>query len=280
MYFLDKNRIKYFKTLIDTPATDRKKALEMFYIELFLQTPDGILWKGENRLINIPGQESPDCLFATADNQKKGIEIVDWVNDTKQCLVTKILTDIARDICIKIKKEQNIYITLCIDIYDPQRWSYRTREEYLNYVYNPGVKRLQANTKTLKKVFLEAVLKSDNITDNLIEKQVEVNGQHFKLTFHQSWLGYPDFHINNVSLCWQDPAIAMQRIINYKNKKYHSYLTKCNTCDLLIVNPYYSTGNCMLSDKEPIFKSYFPHVFLLNWTGMDISVNKLHTVQP
>lgn len=71
MYFLDKNRIKYFKTLIDTPATDRKKALEMFYIELFLQTPDGILWKEENKLINIPRQESPDCLFATADNQKK-----------------------------------------------------------------------------------------------------------------------------------------------------------------------------------------------------------------
>lgn len=43
----------------------------MFYIELFLQTPDGISWKGENRLLNIPGQESPDCLFATADNQKK-----------------------------------------------------------------------------------------------------------------------------------------------------------------------------------------------------------------
>ena len=68
--------------------------------------------------------------------------------------------------------------------------------------------------------------------------------------------------------------------INYKNKKYRSYLTKCNTCDLLIVNPYYSTGNCMLSDKETIFKSYFPNVFLLNWTGMDISVTKLHTVQP
>lgn len=183
MYFLDKNRIKYFKTLVDTPATDRKKALEMFYIELFLQTPDGILWKEEHKLINIPRQESPDCLFATADNQKKGIEIVDWVNDTKQCLVTKILTDIARDICIKIKKEQNIYITLCIDIYDPQRWSYRTREEYLNYVYNPGVKRLQANTKTLKKVFLEAVLKSDKITYNFIEKQLEVNGQLLNLPF-------------------------------------------------------------------------------------------------
>lgn len=213
MYFLDKNRIKYFKTLIDTPATDRKKALEMFYIELFLQTPDGILWKEENKLINIPRQESPDCLFATADNQKKGIEIVDWVNDTKQCLVTKILTDIARDICIKIKKEQNIYITLCIDIYDPQRWSYRTREEYLNYVYNPGIKRLQANTKTLKKVFLEAVLKSDKITYNFIEKQLEVNGQLFKLTFHQSWLGYPDFHINNVSLYIKTALQLKQNLI-------------------------------------------------------------------
>ena len=56
MYFLDKNRIKYFKTLADTPVADRKKTLEMFYIELFLQTPDGISWKGENMPTNYdPG---------------------------------------------------------------------------------------------------------------------------------------------------------------------------------------------------------------------------------
>lgn len=36
----------------------------------------------------------------------------------------------------------------------------------------------------------------------------------------------------------------------------------------------------MLSDKETIFKSYFPNVFLLNWTGMEITATKLHTVQP
>lgn len=280
MYFLDKNRIKFFKTLIDAPASNRKKTLEMFYMEVFLQTPDGISWKGANRFLNIPGQESPDCLFLTLNNQKKGLEIVDWVNDTKQCLVTKILTDIARDICIEIKKEKNINLSLIIDIYDPRKGAYRTREEFYEYIYHPGIQQLLANKKTIKKVFLETIFNSGNITENLTEKQVEIKGQYFKLTFLQSWWGYPNFNINNNSMCWNNPTITLQELIDLKNAKYSSYLAQCNTCDLLIVSPYYNTGNCIFSDTESAFKSYFPDVFLLYWNAPELSVVKLNTITP
>ncbi len=280
MYFIDKNRIKYFKTLIGTSPSQRKKALEAFYINLFLQTPKGLSWKGSAQLLDIPNQESPDFLFKTPNRQKKGIEIVDWLNDTKQCLVTKILVDIARDICTEVKEKLGINLSLIIDIYDPRKWAYRTRKEYLDYVYNPGVKRLQANTKTIKKHFLEAIFTKEEITENLIDKQLEINGQYFRLVFNKSWLNFPEFYINNNSTCWEDPIISLQKIIDNKNKKYKSYLSNCDSCDLLIVYPNYSTGNSIFSDTEVSFKSNFHNVFLLYWEAENISVTKLNTIHP
>lgn len=280
MYFTDKNRIKYFKTLIETPVPKRKKALEVFYLDLFLQTHEGTSWKSSNQLLDFLSQERPDFLFLAKNGQQRGLELTDWVNDTKQCRVNQILKDIALDICIKVQKTKHINLNLTIDIYDHKRWGYRTREEFLDYVYNPGVKKLQAKTKIIKKIFLDMVLNSENITENFTTKQVEVNGQYFKLTFFKSWFNFPEFHINNNSMCWKNPTTALQEIINCKNNKYNSYLFQCKHCDLLIVSPYYQTGNSIFSETEFSFQSYFPNIFLLYWDGKDISVTKLNTIHP
>lgn len=280
MYFTDKNRITYFKTLIETPAPERKKALESFYVELFLQIPEGSAWKGSNQLMDVAPQESPDFLFSSKSGEKQGLELTEWVNNTKQCRVNQILTEIARDICIEVKNTKGIYLSLVIDTYDPRKWHSQTRQEYIDYLYNPGVRKLQENAKNLKKIFSETILKSGIITENFTEKQIEINGQYFRLAFHKSWLGYPNFHINNISMCWEDPVISLQNSIDNKNKKYNSFLNKCATCDLLITYPYYHTGNPIFSDTRVSFKSRFPNVFLLYWNGWDISVTKLKTVLP
>lgn len=280
MYFTDKNRIKYFKTLIETPAPERKKALESFYVELFLQTPEGSAWKGAKQLMDISPQESPDFLFSSKSGQKQGLELTEWVNNTKQCRVNQILTEIARDICIEVKNTKGICLSLVIDIYDPRKWHSQTRQEYIDYIKNPGVRRLQENTKNLKKIFLEAILNSGTITEDLTEKQIEINGQDFRLAFHKSWFEYPNFHINNNSMCWENPVISLQHSIDKKNKKHASFLNQCATCDLLITYPYYHTGNPILSNTRVFFKSSFPNVFLLYWDGWDISVTKLKTVLP
>lgn len=280
MYFTDKNRIKYFKTLIETPAPERKKALESFYVELFLQTPDGSAWKGSKQLMDISPQESPDFLFSSKSGQKQGLELTEWVNNTKQCRVNQILTEIARDICIEVKNTKGICLSLVIDIYDPRKWHSQTRQEYIDYIKNPGVRRLQENTKNLKKIFLEAILNSGIISENLTERQVEVNEQFFRLAFHKSWFGYPNFHINNNSMYWDKRLISLQHSIDKKNKKHASFLKKCAICDLLITYPYYHTGNPIFSNTRISFKSSFPNVFLLYWDGWDISVTKLKTVLP
>lgn len=278
MYFTDKNLITYFKTLIETPAPERKKALESFYVELFLQTPEGTAWKGVNQLMDVSPQESPDFLFSSKSGNKHGLELTEWVNNTKQCRVNQILTEIARDICIEVKNTKHINLSLVIDIYDPRKWHSQTRQEYIDYIKNPGVRRLQENTKNLKKIFLETVLNSGIISENLTEKQVEVNEQFFRLAFHKSWFGYPNFHINNNSMYWDRRLISLQHSIDKKNKKHASFLKKCATCDLLITYPYYHTGNPIFSDTRISFKSSFPNVFLLYWDGLDISVTKLKAV--
>ena len=280
MYFTDKNRIKYFKTLIETPVPERKKALESFYVELFLQTPEGSAWKGSNQLMDISNQESPDFLFSSKSGEKQGLELTEWVNNTKQCRVNQILTEIARDICIEVKNTKGMCLSLVIDIYDPRKWHSQTRQEYIDYIKNPGVRRLQENTKNLKKIFLEAILNSGTIAEAVIEKQIGINGQYFRLAFHKSWFEYPNFHINNNSTGWENPVISLQHSIDKKNKKYASFLNKCATCNLLITYPYYHTGNPIFSDTRVSFKSSFPNVFLLYWNGWDISVTKLKTVHP
>lgn len=280
MYFTDKNRIKYFKTLIETPIPERKKAREAFYLDLFLQTHEGTIWKCSSKLLDLPKQERPDFLFLDENGQQRGLELTDWVNNTKQCRVNQILTDIARDICIEVQKTKHINLSLTIDIYDPKKWGYRTRKEFLDYVYNPGVKKLQANTKTIKKVFSDKILNSGDITEYFTTEQVEVKGQYFKLTFSKSWFNFPEFHINNNSMYWTNPTTALQKIINCKNTKYDSYLSNCKYCDLLIIYPNYHTGNPIFSETEFPFQSHFPNIFLLYWDGEDISVTKLNISRP
>lgn len=230
--------------------------------------------------MDISPQESPDFLFSSKSGEKQGLELTEWVNNTKQCLVNQILIEIARDICIEVQKTKHINLSLTIDIYDPKKWGYRTRKEFLDYVYNPGVKKLQANTKTIKKVFLDKILNSGDITEYFTTEQVEVKGQYFKLTFSKSWFNFPEFHINNDSMYWTNPTTALQKIINCKNTKYDSYLSNCKYCDLLIIYPNYHTGNPIFSETEFSFQSYFPNIFLLYWDGEDISVTKLNTSRP
>lgn len=277
MYFTDKNRIKYFKTLIETPASERKKAREAFYLDLFLQTHEGMTWKGSSQLLDLPSQEHPDFLFLDGNGQQRGLELTDWVNNTKQCRVNQILTDIALDICTEVQKIKHINLSLTIDIYDPKKWECRTRKEFLDYVNNPGIKKLQANTKTIKKAFLDTVLNSGDITESFTTEYVEINEQYFKLTLSKSWFNFPEFHINNNSMYCENPTKALQEIINFKNTKYDSYLSNCKHCDLLIIYPNYHTGNPIFLETEFSFQSNFPNIFLLYWDGKDISVTKLNT---
>jgi len=272
---------QYFMAQMKTAHHARQKALETFYLSQFLDTPEGKEWKGKNILCIDKTQEEPDFLFATPVNTKIGLEIVDWVNQTKECRTTQILSDIARDICQIMKKERNINLSLTIDIYDPNQWEIKTREDFFRRAYHPGVKHLNGSKGKIKKQFLDVVLNTSNLTECFEQKWVEVNSQYFKLSFCYSWRNYPEFFVNNISTCWNDPIQALQNEIDKKNQKYAAYIRNCETCSLLIVSPLYSTGNCLIEPatvSTHCFTSKFKHTYVLELRGIDgPTVSKLIT---
>lgn len=275
---------QYFMAQMEPTHHARQKALETFYLSQFLDTPEGKEWKGTNILCVDKTQEEPDFLFVSPNNTKVGLEIVDWVNQTKECRTTQILTEVAGDICHIIKKERNISLSLTIDIYDPNRWERKTRADFLEYAYHPGVKHLHGNKAKIKKQFLEVVLNTPNLTERFEEKWVDVNSQRFKLSFCCSWRNYPEFFVNNTSTCWNDPIQALQNEIDKKNQKYAAYIRNCETCSLLIVPPLYSTGNCLIEPETVsahCFTSKFKHTYVLELRGIDgPTVSKLITSEP
>lgn len=284
MNFFSPAMKQYFMAQMEPTHHARQKALETFYLSQFLDTPEGKEWKGKNILCVDKTQEEPDFLFVSPNNTKVGLEIVDWVNQTKECRTTQILTEVAGDICHIIKKERNISLSLTIDIYDPNRWERKTRADFLEYAYHPGVKHLNGNKEKIKKQFLEVILSTPNLTERFEEKWVDINSQHFKLSFCRSWRNYPEFFVNNTSTCWDDPTKAIQNIITQKNQKYAAYTKNCETCSLLIVSPLYNTGNYLI-ERETVsahrFTSKFKHTYVLELRGIDgPTVSKLITSEP
>ena len=240
---------EYFMAQMEPKHNVRQKALETFYLSQFLSTPEGKKWQEKNICCIDKNQEEPDFIFNTPSNEKCGLEIVSWVNQTKQCRATQILYDIARDICRTIKERNNINLSLIIDIYNPKEWERKTREDYLKYAYNPGVKKLYANAKSIKKQFLDIIIATSYLTEYPRQQWISINGQHFKLSFCRSWAEYPEFFVNNMGFCWDDPMQAIQNIISEKNKKYDSYIKNCKICSLLIISPLYNTGNSLITPK-------------------------------
>ena len=266
---------QYFMAQMKPTHNARQKALETFYLSQFFNTPEGQKWKKENSICDYKGHECPDFIFSTSIGTEIGLEIVDWVNQTKECRATQILLDIAGDICRTIQRERNINLSLIIDIYDPNKWERKTREDFIKYVNNPGIKHLQGNKKEIKKCFLETILNTPNLTDYPEQKWVEINSQKFKISFCRSWRNYPNFFVNNISTCWDNPIEAIQKIIDQKNKKYTSYTKNCETCSLLIVPPLYNTGNCLITPQSISthhFNSKFKNTYILELRDTDAPV--------
>ena len=261
----------FFRASMEPDKNKRKKAIEEFYLTSFLQTETGRIWHENKELIENPKQESPDFLFKTKDNTNIGLELVDWVNDSKHFIVTKTLLEICRDICQTVLEQKGINLSLIIDIYDPKRWEIKTRKDFLESIYNPGVSRLKANSKKIKQKFIEEIL-NRNITEIPIKETVEVNSQYFTLTFNKSWYNFPEFHVNNLNMYWREPLQHIQKLIEDKNGKYKSYIKNCTDCDLLIVSPLYHTGNCLIIPDElegQKFKSSFRNIYFMEFHGFE-----------
>ena len=245
--------------------TQNKKIEENNYIDNFLKTPLGEKWCQKYNFQNRIESEHPDFIFITQDNRKIGLEVTNFIIKSKHGIALQSLKTTGNKICKHVHKNYGFYISMIIDKFDKRKHCARTREEFLESVYDPGfIDRF--NEKEIKSKIYPIIDKKIEKLKNFpcfIKESIEINNEY--LTFSIS--RFPDIdgnfycHVNNQSFSLENPFKELQKEIDKKNAKLDNYLKNCDECFLLIYNPDVSKGNyCHFTDK--LNKQKFSYKFI------------------
>ena len=249
-------------------AQDKKKE-ENNYLNQFLNTPIGKNWYQTYKIEDRIEKEHPDFIFITHDNRKIGLEVTNFIMKSKHGIALQSLKRIGNKICKQIKDKYGVSISILIDKFDKRKWEARTREEFLESVYNPGFTDHFDEEEIKSKIYplIDKNIEKLKTFPCLVQEWIEVNNEQLKFSIS----GFPNTdgsfgcHVNNQSFSKQDPFKELQEEIDKKNKKFDNYLKNCNECFLLVCNPDVSKGNyCHFTDKlnTQKFSYKFSNVFL------------------
>ncbi len=252
--------------------TQNKKVDENNQLNNFLNTLVGKNWYQSYNFQKHIETEIPDFIFITQDNRKIGLEVTEFIADTKQGHALKSLARIGNKICKQIQKDHGLQVSMLIDKFDKRKWCARTRKDFIEILRNPGFTNVfnkkEKEIKSKIEQIVEKNLEQLKVFPSLIKETIEVNNE--LLTFSIS--GFPNGHnnnfdcfVNNECFSREDPFDDLQKEIDKKNKKFDNYLKNCEECFLLIYSPDVSKGNyCHFTDKlnSKIFSYKFSKVFL------------------
>jgi hypothetical protein len=259
---------------------DGQKGSEATCLDFFMQTLEGKKWLHRHNIVNKISEESPDFIFETSTGKTIGLEITNLVIKTDKYHATATLNTIASQVCQHFKKEKDIALSLLIEIYDERKRSWRTKKEYLDYIYNPGFDRLDVPKKKIKDAIIAAISKEDVPIWGLRKEWIDLSPHKFVITYDRMHEPHTSHHVNNAGMCKQDPFEELQDTINSKNEKYAAYKTRCDECDLLVVSDDGSTGNfAFFTDKIKSYRfiSSFKNVYLLDLGMSSAKTIKLKT---
>ena len=246
-----------------------KKSEEKKYLENFLNSPVGQKWRAQQGITSYEGTESPDFIFLTNKNKKIGIEITNFFAKSKHCTATQVLTNIGNKVCRYCQKKHDLKISILINKYDKRFWQLKNKEELMDLYYNPSFINIfdEKDIKPKIEKIIDQNIKKLTIFPSLIKEWIDVKGELLCISIchFPNFNGQFDCIVNNESFMKPDPINEIQELINKKNKKYHTYLKKCDECFLLIYIPTPEDGNyCYLTNKtyKHKFKSLFKKIFL------------------
>jgi len=259
-----------------------KKEEEINCLNQFLNTKLGKNWYQKYKIKNRLDEEHPDFIFITDDNKRIGLEVTNFIMKSRHGRALQALMRTGNKICKFVHDTYGFPVSILINKFDKRKWCARTREEFLESVYNPGfIDRF--NEDEIKSKLYSLI--DENIEKlkrfpRLIKETIEVNNEW--LTF--SICGFPnidgkfDCHVNNQCFSWEDPFKELQEEIDKKNEKFDNYLKKCDECFLLVCNPDVSMGNyCHFTDKlnSQKFSYKFTNVFFYDeYTKTTICLTK------
>ncbi|NCB50083.1 MAG: hypothetical protein EOM53_05365 [Alphaproteobacteria bacterium] len=246
-----------------------KKSEEEEFLNIFLSSPEGKLWKEKYKIREgYQKNESPDFLFRSKDNKTIGLEITQYIEETKNGKVLQKLRRIGNKACCYAKEEYKLNISILIDKFESRLWSLYWKD-YIDLHCHPGFCFLFKENDIKPKI--EELI--DNNIDkiikwpSLVQETIQIQGEYIKIILS----GFPnlngkyDCFVNNESFPVKDPFKNLQEKIDKKNRKYKSYLKNCHECFLLIFLPDIGKGNyCSFSDdvKQYSFSSEFKETFL------------------
>ena len=247
-----------------------KKEEEINYLNQFLNTPIGKNWYQIYKIKDRIEEEHPDFIFITQDNKKIGLETTQFIKNTEQGYALQSLMRIGNKICKQIQDKHGLQISIVIDKFDKRKYGTKTREEFLESVYNPGFTALfNKKEKEIKSKIEQIVDKNLEKLKNfprLIKETIEVNSEllTFSISGFSNINNKFDCRVNNQSFSKEDSFKELQDEINKKNEKLDNYIKQCDECFLLIYNPDSSKGNyCHFTDElnKQKFSYRFSNVF-------------------
>lgn len=245
------------------------KIEEKEYLDCFLKTTIGKLWYEKHNIIKFEETESPDFIFETNDGRKIGLEVTQFIIESKHGKAMQALATTGNKICSYSLNKHKLPISIIIDKYDKRKHEAKTKEQFLEVCYNPGF--IDRFDEKEIKAQIEPVI--DENLDKLkhfpclIKQWININGEY--LCFSIS--GFPDISgkyecfVNNECFSLENPFTPLQNVIDKKNQKYENFIKHCNECYLLVCKPGVSKGNyCHFTDEilSYGFTSKFKNIFL------------------
>ncbi len=245
-----------------------KKEEEINYLNQFLNTPEGKNWYQTYNFINRMDEEHPDFIFITQDNKKIGLEITQFIVKGKHCSALQSLMRTGNKICKYILDTYGFSVSIIIDKFNKRKWHAKTREEFLESIYNPGFIDIFNEKEIKSKIYpiIDQNIEKLKGAPYFIKETIEINNEW--LTFSIDSFQYNpnkyNCHVNNECFSLEDPSKELQEEIDKKNEKFDSYIKNCDECFLLVCNLDVSKGNyCHFTDKlnTQKFSYKFTNVF-------------------
>lgn len=245
------------------------KIEEKEYLDCFLQTTIGKSWYEKHDIVKFEATESPDFIFEANDGKKIGLEITQFIIESKHGKAMQALATTGNKLCQYSLNKHKLPISIIIDKYDRRMHEARTREQLLEVCYNPGF--IDRFDEKEIKAQIEPII-DDNLDKlknfpRLIKPWIKINDEY--LCFSIS--GFPDINgkyecfVNNECFSLENPFASLQKIIDKKNQKYDNFKKHCDECYLLVCKPGVSKGNyCHFTDEilRHKFTSKFKNIFL------------------
>jgi len=199
-----------------------QKEKELDQLTGFIRTPVGFQWYEDCLITHISkreDQEHPDFILNTKNELLIGVEVTEFIVETKNTKYSQVLTTIGNQICKYTKKKYGIDVSILINQYDKRVFSPHWKD-HIALAYDPGFSDLPSakEFKVQLEEFVDKNIEKLKIS-SFVQDYIMFQDEDFQIsidTYSFMNSGKFDCHVNNTGLCNEDPIDELQKCIDKK----------------------------------------------------------------